>query len=307
VTAQEVHVARTYLATLLALAAALMIGIGEVIQQQSAQDVTGERVGTIELFGRLLRDRQWWTGSLAAAAGFALQAAALNFGSVVLVQALLVISLLFALLISAMVNHRRITRWEGTWAVLLVAAVAVVVTVGNPQEGHARASLHAWAVVAAIMVPAVVVCAIGARIFSGSVSAMLLGLLSGSLWGVFYVLTKGVVAQFGHGIGALLRTPELYAWGVVAISATAWVQSAFRAGPLSASLPAITVSNPLVASVLGVTILGETITKNNAARVVLAFSVAAMVVATVALSRSQADASPQRGEKTGEKSAETTD
>jgi drug/metabolite transporter (DMT)-like permease len=307
VTAQEVHVAGTYLATLLALAAALMIGIGEVIQQQSAQDVTGERVGTIELFSRLLRDRQWWTGSLAAAAGFALQAAALDFGSVVLVQALLVISLLFALLISAMVNHRRITRWEGTWAVLLVAAVAVVVTVGNPQEGHARASLHAWAVVAAIMVPAVVVCAIGARIFSGSVSAMLLGLLSGSLWGVFYVLTKGVVAQFGHGIGALLRTPELYAWGVVAISATAWVQSAFRAGPLSASLPAVTVSNPLVASVLGVTILGETITKNNAARVVLAFSVAAMVVAMVALSRSQADASPQRGEKTGEKSAETTD
>jgi drug/metabolite transporter (DMT)-like permease len=300
-------VARTYLATLLALAAALMIGIGEVIQQQSAQDVTGERVGTIELFGRLLRDRRWWTGSLAAAAGFALQAAALDFGSVVLVQALLVISLLFALLISAMVNHRRITGWEGTWAVLLVAAVAVVVTVGNPQEGHARASLHAWAVVAAIMVPAVVVCAIGARIFSGSVSAMLLGLLSGSLWGVFYVLTKGVVAQFGHGIGALLRTPELYAWGVVAISATAWVQSAFRAGPLSASLPAVTVSNPLVASVLGVTILGETITKNNAARVVLAFSVAAMVVAMVALSRSQADASPQRGEKTGEKSAETTD
>jgi drug/metabolite transporter (DMT)-like permease len=307
VTAQEVHVARTYLATLLALAAALMIGIGQVVQQQSAQGVTGERVGTIELFGRLLRDRQWWTGSLVGAAGFGLQAAALDFGSVVLVQALLVISLLFALLISAMANHRRITRWEGTWAVLLVAAVAVVVTVGKPQEGHARASLHAWAVVAAIMVPALVVCAIGARIFSGSVSAMLLGLLSGSLWGVFYVLTKGVVVQFGHGIGGLLRTPELYAWGVVAISATAWVQSAFRAGPLSASLPAITVSNPLVASVLGVTILGETITENNAARVVLAFSVAAMVVAMVALSRSQADASPQRGEKTGEKSAETTD
>jgi drug/metabolite transporter (DMT)-like permease len=307
VTAQEVHVAKTYLATLLALAAALMIGIGEVVQQQSAQGVTGERIGTIELFGRLLRDRQWWTGGLVGAAGFALQAAALDFGSVVLVQALLVISLLFALLISAMVNHRRITRWEGTWAVLLVAAVAVVVTVGNPQEGQARASLHAWAVVAAIMVPAVVLCAIGGRIFSGSISAMLLGLLSGSLWGVFYVLTKGVVAQFGHGIGALLRTPELYAWGVVAISATAWVQSAFRAGPLSASLPAVTVSNPLVASVLGVTILGETITKNNAARVVLAFSVAAMVVAMVALSRSQADASPQRGEKTGEKSAETAD
>lgn len=288
--------AKTELATLLALAAALMIGIGDVIQQRSAQDVTDEKVGTFELFGHLLRDRQWWAGTLTAAAGFALQAAALDFGSVMLVQALSVTSLLFALVISAMVDHRRITRWEGTWAVLLAAAVAVIVTVGNPHEGQARASLHAWAVVAAIMVPALVLCAIGARIFSGSVSAMLLGLMSGSLWGVFAVLTKGVVHRIDHGLWALLRTPELYVWALVAIAATAWQQSSFRAGSLTASLPTMTVAEPIVGSVLGIVVLGETLHTHRAGYSALGLAVVVMVFSTAALARGAAAASQKPAE-----------
>src|ERR1700758_147663 len=103
-----------------------MIAIGDVLQQRSAQQVTGKPVGTFALFRRLLRDRRWWRGSLVAVAGVGLQAAALGLGSVVLVQALSVTSLLFALVISAAVHHRRITRRQGIWAVLLVASVVLV-------------------------------------------------------------------------------------------------------------------------------------------------------------------------------------
>jgi drug/metabolite transporter (DMT)-like permease len=269
-----------------------MIGIGDVLEQQSAQQVTDKPVGTFALFGRLLRDRRWWAGSLVAGAGLGLQAAALGLGSVVLVQALLVTSLLFALVISARVNHRRITRWQGIWAVLLAAAVTVVVTVGDPQAGTPRGSFQAWAAVAAVMGPALILCLIGARIFSGSVRALLLGLIAGSLWGVFSVLTKGVVDQLDHGIVALLRLPELYAWAVLGIAATAWEQSAFRAGPLTASLPAATVTEPIVGSLLGVTALGETLNTNNVGLVALGVSVAVMAAATVALSHSQAAATP---------------
>ena len=290
--------AKSDIAALLALGAALLIGIGDVLQQRSAQQVTEKPVGTFALFGRLLRDRQWWEGTLVAAAGFALQAAALGLGSVVLVQALLVTSLLFALLINARVNHRRITRRQGIWAVLLAAAVAVVVTVGNPQAGAARGSIQAWAVVAGVMGPVLILCVIGARIFSGSVSALLLGLMSGSLWGVFSVLTKGVVDQLGHGIWALLRIPELYVWSALAIAATAWEQSAFRAGPLTASLPAVTVSEPFVAAVLGITVLGETLNTNGVGRVALGVSAAVMAAATVALAYSQAGAPSQPGDET---------
>jgi drug/metabolite transporter (DMT)-like permease len=269
-----------------------MIGIGDVLEQRSAQQVTDKPVGTLALLRRLLLDRRWWTGSLVAAAGFALQAAALGLGSVVLVQALSVTSLLFALLISAKVNHRGITRWQRIWAVLLVAAVAVVVTVGNPQAGSPRGSLQTWSVVAAVMGPGLILCVIGARKFPGSVGALLLGVMSGSLWGLFTVLTKGVVDQLGHGIPALLRTPEVYVWALLGIAATAWEQSAFRAGPLTASLPAVTVAEPIVGSVLGVTVLGETLSTNTVGLVALGASVAVMIAATVALARSQAAGVP---------------
>jgi drug/metabolite transporter (DMT)-like permease len=286
----------TYIAALLAEGAALMIGIGDVLEQRSAQQVTDKPVGTLALFHQLLHDRRGWVGSLVAAAGFGLQAAALGLGSVVLVQALSVTSLLFALLISAKVNHRRITREQGIWAVLLVAAVGVVVTVGDPQAGTPRGSIHTWTIVAAVMVPGLVLCVIGARKFPGWVAAMLLGVMSGSLWGLFTVLTKGVVDQLGRGIPALLHTPELYVWALVGIAATAWEQSAFRAGPLTASLPAVTVSEPIVGSVLGVTVLGETLNTNAVGMVALVVSVAVMIAAAVVLARGQAAEAPATGE-----------
>ena len=98
--------AKADIAALLALGAAFFIAIGDVIHQRSAHQVTDEPVSHLGLFTRLLRDRQWWLGSLVAAAGFALQAAALGLGSVLLVQALLVTSLLFALPINARLTHR---------------------------------------------------------------------------------------------------------------------------------------------------------------------------------------------------------
>jgi drug/metabolite transporter (DMT)-like permease len=292
-------VGRTDIAALFAVAAALMVGIGDVLQQRSAQRVTDKPVGTLALFGRLLRDRRWWAGSLVAGAGFGLQAVALGLGSVVLVQALLVTSLLFALLISARITHRKITGRQAIWAILLAVAVTVVVTVGDPQAGTPRGSVQAWAIVAVIMAPALILCVLGARMSSGSVRASLLGLVSGSLWGLFSVLTKGVVDQLDHGIPVLLRVPEVYVWAVVAVAATAWEQSAFRSGPLTASLPAATVSEPIVGSALGLAVLGETLSTNDAGLLALGFSVAIMAAATVALARSQAAAVRESGEVPG--------
>ena len=280
--------AKADIAALLALGAAFFIAIGDVIHQRSAHEVTDEPVSHIGLFTRLLRDRQWWLGSLVAAAGFALQAAALGLGSVLLVQALLVTSLLFALPINARLTHRRVSRWEWTWAALLAASVTVIVLVGNPTAGHSRASLETWIAVAVVMGPALVLCVLGARVWSGATSAVLLAVVSGALWGLFAVLTKGVVDRLDDGFWALLRTPELYAWALVAIAGTAWQQSSFRAGSLTASLPTMTVAEPVVASVLGIVVLGETLRPGDAGWFTLVVAVVVMVVATAALARGEA-------------------
>ena len=276
------------IAALLALGAAFFIAVGDVVHQRSAHDVTDEPVSHTQLFLRLLRDRQWWLGSAIAAVGFALQAAALSVGSVLLVQAVLVTSLLFALPINARLSHRRMTRWDATWSALLAAAVAVIVTVGNPTAGQSRASSETWTAVVAVLGPALVLCVVGARIWSGPVSAVLLALVSGALWGLFAVLTKGVVSRFDAGLWAVLRTPELYVWALVAIAGTAWQQSSFRAGALTASLPTMTVTEPVVGSVLGIVVLGETLRPGDTGWLTLAVAVAVLVVATAALARGQA-------------------
>ncbi len=276
------------IAALLALGAAFFIAIGDVIHQRSTHEVTDEPVSHVDLFIRLLRDRQWWLGSAVSAIGFALQAAALGLGSVLLVQALLVTSLLFALPINARLTHRRVSRWDWTWAALLATAVAVIVTVGNPTAGHSRASLETWTAVIAVLGPALVLCVVGARIWSGPAGAVLLAVVSGALWGVFAVLTKGVVDRLDDGLWALLRTPELYMWAFVAIAGTAWQQASFRAGALTASLPTMTVTEPVVGSVLGIVVLGETLRPGDAGWLTLSVAVAVMVLATVALARGEA-------------------
>jgi drug/metabolite transporter (DMT)-like permease len=288
--------AKADLAALLALAAAFFIAVGDVIHQRSAHEVTDEPVGHLALFVSLLRDRQWWLGSGVAAAGFALQAAALGLGSVLLVQAVLVTSLLFALPISARLSHRRVTRWEWMWAALLAGAVIVIVTVGNPTEGHSRASLQTWLMVAAVLGPALALCLVGARVWSGPIGAVLLAVVSGALWGLFAVLTKAVVDRLDvsswAGLGELLVTPELYAWALVAVAGTAMQQASFRAGALTASLPTMTVTEPMVAGVLGVVVLGETLRPGDAGWFILIVAVAVMVAATAALARGEATRQP---------------
>lgn len=274
-------------ATILALGAALLAGIGYVTLQRSARQVTAEEyVGHFTLFHLSLRHALWWLGSLAAVASFTLQAIALTMGSVVLVQSLQATALLFALLIDARLTHHRCTPREWMWAVLLAGAVAVIVMSGNPAAGTTRAPFSTWAVVAVVVVPAVVLCVVGARIASGSLSAVLLAVASSATLAVFTVLTKGVVTELGEGFATLIRT-ELYAWILVLPIGLMLQQSSLRVGALTASLPTITVARPVIASVLGITVLDEVLHTGRVALVALVAAVVVVVVATVALARDE--------------------
>lgn len=276
-------------ATVLALGAALLAGVGYVVLQRSAQQVTDEDVGHFTLFHLSLRHVQWWLGSLAALASFALQAIALTMGSVVLVQALQATALLFALPIDARLTHHRCTAREWIWAVSLAAAVAVIVMAGDPAAGQARAPLSSWTVVAVVLVPAVLICVSAARIAAEHVSAILLAVASAAALAVFTVLTKGVVTELGNGgFATLSRTPELYAWIVILPIGLMLQQSSLRAGALTASLPTIIVARPLIASVLGITLLDEAVRSGRVELFVLPAAVVVVIAATVELARDEA-------------------
>jgi hypothetical protein len=282
-------VSKADIAVVLALAAAFASALGNVARQRSAHEVTEERVGYLALFFLSWRNRDWRLGALAAVANYGLQAGALSLGSVILVTGLQVTALLFALPLYARMTGAPVSRWDWSWAAILAAALAVVVTVGNPVAGHSRASLHTWLVVAAVAVPLVGLCLLGARLWPhGTIAAVLLAAVSGASLALFAVLVKGAVEAAEGGIVAVLRTPELYASIGAAIAGMVFQQSAYRGGPLNASMPTMTVAKPTVGALLGVFILGETVNSGDETVLALGIAVAVMVIATAALARGEA-------------------
>src|SRR6202012_5523689 len=281
--------AKAEYAALVALCAALASAIGDVIRQRSAQEITDKKVGHLELFGLSVRDPRWWLGGMGAMANYSLQAGALALGSVMLVTALQVPSLLFALPIYARLAHHHVTRWEWFWAVALAGALAVLVTVGDPGTGSSRGSLGTWAAVAVVMGPILVACVLGARIWADStIAPVLLAVVAGSSLALFALLTKGAVGAVSGGFAAFLRAPESYCLIPAALAGMIFQQSAFRAGELPAPLPPVAVAKPVVASMLGVVVLGETLNTSGPRVFTLLTAGVLVAVATIALARGEA-------------------
>jgi len=276
-------------AAILALCAALASAVGNVIRQRSAQEVTDKPVGHLTLFGMLLRDKRWWMGGIGDISSYCLLAVALDNGSVLLVMSLQVTALLFALPVYARMTRHRITRGEWTWAVLLSVALATVIAVGQPAGGQEQASWQTWLVVAAVLGPPLLLCLLGARIWSDRpIAAVLLAAVAGSLLAVFAVLMKGIVDIVEHDPGHLLRAPQFYGWVFCGVAGMIYHQSAYRAGALTASFPTIIVAKPVLGGALGVIVLGETLRASGPEWFVLAAAAVLVIVATVGLARGEA-------------------
>ena len=68
--------AKADIAALLALASALCVAIGDVLQQRARHRITDTSVGQLEPFRRLLGDRRWRWGAVMLVVSIGLQAAA---------------------------------------------------------------------------------------------------------------------------------------------------------------------------------------------------------------------------------------
>lgn len=278
------------IAALLALCAALASAIGDVIRQRSAQEITDRQVGHLQLFWLSLRDPRWWGGGAAAVANYALQAVALAVGSVMLVTGLQVTALLFALPMYAWLTHRRVSNWEWMWAVVLAAALAVVVVVGDPTEGKQHAPASTWIAVSVVVATLLLACVVGARRLRGRpAAAVLLAVVAGTSLAVFALLTKVLVELIkAEGLEDALESPVVVPWLVATLAGMIFQQSAFRAGALTASMPTMIVAKPLVASALGVLLLNEHIQAGGVEDAAVIIGVVLIVIATAALARGEA-------------------
>ncbi|MCQ4118472.1 DMT family transporter [Rhodococcus tibetensis] len=270
---------------LCALVAALLFACASVAQQSAASAVP-EDAG---LMTSLVRSPRWWAGVAGDGGGYIMQAVALALGSVLVVQPLLVTALLFALPLSAKFSGYRLNRTTWGLAVALAAALALFLVVGNPTEGNIDAPFREWVIPLAIVVSVVAAAALAGMTKIGpGWRALLLGAASGILYGVAVAFTKYVVELVPRGLWSVLsswQTWSLVAAGLVGVYLQ---QRAFQVGPLSASLPALTIAEPLAAVFLGMTVLDERLRVDGPGLILVGCAVAVMLIATIGLSRSQA-------------------
>ncbi len=120
---------------ILAVVAAILFAVSTVLQQNSARSTAMARpaarhrawLPVLGVLGRLVRDPAWLVGWLLNVLGFVAHAVALHLGSIAVVQAILVVQLILALMITAARRSLRPSPRDWFATAIVCAGVATLV------------------------------------------------------------------------------------------------------------------------------------------------------------------------------------
>lgn len=273
------------LAVISALASSLMYALASVLQQRGAAAQPEQHSLKFGLLIRLLRHRGWLVGVVCDGAGYVLQFIALGHGPIVVVQPLLVCGILFALPIGAAWSGRSMQAADWMWAVVVCAGLAVFLTVANPASGRNDVRPFVWVVL--LCTDAAVALVLIALSFGRSPRrrAFLLSTAAGVLYGAAAALTKTCSHLLEKRLWHVLLHWQPYALVAVGVVGMLVAQSAFQAGALDVSLPAMSVVDPVVSVAIGALAFGESLVVSPAATTLEVLGLIGMSLGVVALAR----------------------
>lgn len=244
------------LVVLLGLAAAVFLALGFVLQQRAAAEAPVNDMLSLRILVDLMRRPLWLAGIGSMIVGQLLGAAALRFGELTIVEPLLAANILFALPLAASLRREHLGMREWSGALALAAGLGGFVWAADPQGSEAlQLPWPNWAVsTGAIIAIALGLVAVAKRLPFAREATLLAG-AAGCLYGLQDALTRKTLNA--HGIFAVFTDWPVYLLLAVAVTGLMLAQSAFRAASLAASLPAITIAEPITGIAFGAGVYGE--------------------------------------------------
>ena len=236
--------------------------MGTVLQQKGTLEAPAQDDDPRFLV-QILKRPVWLAGGGLQATGWVFQAAALDRGSLVVVQSLTATSLVIALPLGAHFTHQQISRRVIIGAAAVIAGIVLFLSVGSPQKGTSHPDAAAWLSAGAVGTAAVVVLVRFGRSRGGAAKALLFGSAAGVGFAFQATVTKEFMTIIGSSIGDLLSSWEIYALVATAVVGFILQQSALKTGLLA---PAMASSNSvtLFASVVfGITVFGEKLSNGS--------------------------------------------
>ena len=247
-------------AILVAAASATGFAVSSSLQHMAAVRTRGHRHATHRLLAHLARRPWWLLGQLIAVAAFALHAAALHLGTVVVVQPIVVSGIVLAVPVRAGLARRLPSRGEVTTVALTAAGLGLFLMSARPVPGHLPLSPGPGLMVTvAAALSAAVVTWFAGRFRRDERAAFWFGVASGMLFGVvagLVKLTTTLAAADSHPL-SFLTYWSTWAVLVLGLSGVAINQRAYRAARMSASLPVLNILDVLVALLFGIVVFGE--------------------------------------------------
>ncbi|MGX1509669.1 DMT family transporter [Streptomyces collinus] len=239
------------LSVLLSLVSAVAYAGGAIVQEQVAVSSPTAQYAP-------LRRPAWWGAVSLNGLGGLLHVVALALGPLSLVQPLGALTIVFALPMAALFVGRRAgaTAWRGA----LMATVGLAGLLSLVGASDAQSLGTAQRVAAALVTGgAVVALMIAGRAAHRhpAVRSILLATASGIAFGMSSVFTKTVAVDWTGGV-SVGDLPSLAVIGVLATAGMVLSQASYRGAGLAAPLATLTVVNPVVAAVAGITMFGET-------------------------------------------------
>lgn len=276
------------LGIVLVLIAAAIEALSNVIQHKATNSVKAGAGGEASAVLRTLKTPLFLLGFALMVVGYGFHVASLGLGELAVIQVIFVTQLVFILPFARLISKTQISSRDWLGAVVVTVGIAVFVTFAKPEEGTDTAANSQWAIaIALVSVACAVAIFLGYRVH-GAGRAALLGVAGGIINGLVAPLTKGTIAVAADGVGALFGSWLIYVTLIAALLGVLFPLLAFRAGPITASFPAVMSLNPIVATILGVYLFEETLAGGVVNIVVMLMSAVVIFVGIVWLSRSTA-------------------
>ncbi|MEU9462302.1 DMT family transporter [Streptomyces sp. NPDC048312] len=237
------------LSVLLSLVSAVAYAAGAIVQERVATAGGGHSPAP-------LRNRVWWVAVALNGLGAVLHVVALAYGPLSLVQPLGALTIVFALPMAALFVRRRAgaTAWRG--AIMATVGLAGLLALTGNAESHALNGRDQLVVAGATLGAVALLLLISTGVHRPVVRSVVLAGAAGIAFGIASVFTKTVAVGLSSGaVGAGL--PALLAIAGFAATGLLVSQAAYRGAGLTAPLATVTVVNPVIAAVVGLTMFGE--------------------------------------------------
>ena len=246
----------------LAALAAVAFAFGTVLQQKGTlQTSSGENDPRflVEIF----RKPVWLAGMISQAAGWVLQAGALDRGPLVVVQSLTAVSLVIALPLGIWLTKQHIGQREWLGASAVLVGIMFFLWAGAPSGGtnHPSASVW-WGACLGTLVLVGALAALGTRM-KGASKALLFGSAAGFGYGLQAAVTKTFVGDLGHGALSLLANWSVYVLVVSAVVGFVLQQGALKTGILAPGMASSNAVTLFSSVILGIVVYGERLSANG--------------------------------------------